>query len=160
LAARLVFLGAIFNMLLSVRIWIFHLTLLLVRGSQGMASAVNATFEHLPFGSEVFDSLFAFDVVEHLGGSSLFFREANRVLKPWSFSVISTSNIFSLGLRVKNGSKTLRPAMLSDASHVILLSPDTWLTTLNNASLRVVRHGQILFGTFRFRTESQRVCRR
>lgn len=57
--------------------------------------------QNLPFKSESFEFLIAFDLVEHLPAPEKFFDEAVRILKPGGELVLTTPNPESLGSRLK-----------------------------------------------------------
>ena len=55
-------------------------------------SYVVADAIRLPFGSEIFDDVLAFEVVEHLDNQLNFLKEAHRVLKKGGMCILSTPN--------------------------------------------------------------------
>jgi 2-polyprenyl-3-methyl-5-hydroxy-6-metoxy-1,4-benzoquinol methylase len=96
---------------------------------------------YLLFEDTTFDSVFCFDVVEHLANPDLFISEAYRVLKPGGLAIISTPNPNSLGNRLKNKEGPLVPAMYRDATHVSLFSLDEWKNRFETAGFQIFKSG-------------------
>lgn len=106
-----------------------------------LSTSVSGEAGALPFRDHSFDALVAFDLVEHLMDPLLFFGEAWRVLKPDGIVVVTTPNISSLGNRVKSGSRSLRPAMHTDASHVSLFPREVWSQKITQTHLVIEAMG-------------------
>ena len=65
-----------------------------------------ATAEKIPFGSNVFDTLIAGELIEHLKKPALFVKEARRVLKTGGAMVITTPNRGSLINKIFHNNET------------------------------------------------------
>ncbi len=66
------------------------------------ASFINASGEILPFSAQIFDSIIAFEVIEHIADPNHFLREMIRVLRHPCYVAVSTPN----RLIVSKGSNT------------------------------------------------------
>ncbi len=115
--------------------------LIYARDINGMNIPVSGEAGSLPFKDRSFNGVVAFDVVEHLVNPDLFFHEARRVLKPRGLLVLTTPNISSFGNKVKRTSEALTPAMDTDASHVSLLSTETWIKRISETKLVIEEMG-------------------
>jgi SAM-dependent methyltransferase len=127
-----------------------------VRRAQQVAAKAElgvACASHLPFRTNSFDIVTAFDVVEHLEEPDLLFREIRRVLSQDGLLIFSTPNPDSLGARIKERdnnpenlpySHPLRKKVWHgwrDASHKHILPGREWRRLLANSGFVVTRDG-------------------
>lgn len=104
-------------------------------------SVVHSEASPLPFESQSFDIIVAFDIVEHLEAPMNFFIEAQRILRSSGIMIISTPNTVSFGVKNKTRSKSLVPSMYKDPSHISLFTPKVWMDQIQNAGFVIERSG-------------------
>lgn len=106
----------------------------------------------LPFKSDSFDIVVAFDVVEHLENPDLFFQKAYKILKKYGILVFSTPNIYSLGAKIKRKrSQNLRGFPYEarkrqwyswrDDTHISILPCEEWGRLLVKNRFKIIRDG-------------------
>lgn len=98
-------------------------------------SLINGSAELLPFRSEVFEVVVAFDVIEHLRNPERFASEAFRILRWNGVLIISTPNPNSLGARIKR--KKGNWFGDRDQSHINILKMEEWQHIFNLCGFKV-----------------------
>ena len=107
----------------------------------GNVSVCDIAKDKLPFRNKTFDIVTATEVVEHLTGDAIFFKEVFRVLKPEGLFFMTTPNHGSIF------SYFFRNFVKDDPTHINLQKEKYWIQKIKKAgfSVKMVR-GITLFG--------------
>lgn len=118
---------------------------------QASVPLFRGTAEKLPFKSNSFSAVIAFDVIEHLEYPEYFFEEASRVLRNSGFLFISTPNPESFGSRIKQGKVGLKRNLplarnfmwfgWRDDTHINIRKRSEWKKLMTKNGLSVMRDG-------------------
>ncbi len=92
---------------------------------------------NLPYKSDMFDIVVAFDLVEHLQCPKKFIKEAFRILKTWGVLIIKTPNPNSFGAKIKGDLWCGK----CDKTHISVQALHVWKKLLKDEGFNIIEDG-------------------
>jgi len=98
---------------------------------------VNTDASHLPYKSDTFDIIVAFDLIEHLRYPAMFIKEAFRTIRTGGILIIKTPNPNSFGAKTKGDLWYGK----CDKTHISIYPLNVWKKLLKNIGFNIVEDG-------------------